>query len=197
MLFSTAALTGSSPGPEQRNLVGVSGQTLTLPCRAPANASIVAVMWTRLDLKPNNVLLVQDGKAVLVDQQPWFRSRVTLKEPQAKGGDLSLVLKDVRPGDAGTYECRYKERRATTVITSDSVSTVSLAVRATGGSEPRGERYRGATRSPAASCLPDDAGDDAGRRRTVTTVTLSVVGFVLLFGLFVGVVVAICRRCRR
>ncbi|XP_029010380.1 uncharacterized protein LOC114857762 isoform X3 [Betta splendens] len=166
--------TEQCPVTERRNLVGVSGQTLTLPCRAPANASVMAVMWTRRDLKTENVLLVQDGKAVLVDQQPWFRGRVTLKNQLAKSGDLSLVLKDVKPGDTGTYECRYKERRAMMIITSDSVSTVTLTVP-----------------------LAGDGSDDAKRQHTMRTMTLSVVGVIVLFVLFVVVVVTICRRCRR
>lgn len=113
--------------------MAVIGQTITLPCRAPGNISIIAVTWTRPDLKTKYVLLFQNGKIVPDNQQPSFKNRVNLKDKQMKNGDLSLILKDVKISDIGTYECRYKERKGTTVTTSGSVSTINLTVPLSGG----------------------------------------------------------------
>lgn len=117
----------------QRNMAAFLGKMVTLPCRAPGNISIVAVTWSRPDLKGKYVLLFQDGKFVLDNQHPSFKNRVVLKDNQMKNGDLSLILNDVHNSDVGTYECRYKEKKGRTVLTSESMSTVNLTVPLSGG----------------------------------------------------------------
>ncbi|CAI5671441.1 unnamed protein product [Oreochromis niloticus] len=43
-------------------------------------------------------------------QHPSFENRVDLTDRQITDGDVSLILKNVRQDDAGTYECRVIER---------------------------------------------------------------------------------------
>lgn len=117
----------------QKNMVAVLGKMITLPCRAPANISIIAATWTRPDLQTKYVLLFQGGKTVLDNQQSSFKNRVALKDSKMKNGELSLVLKDVKSSDVGTYECRYKERKGSNVTTSQSISTINLTVLLSGG----------------------------------------------------------------
>uniref|UniRef100_A0A3P9D4S4 Ig-like domain-containing protein n=1 Tax=Maylandia zebra TaxID=106582 RepID=A0A3P9D4S4_9CICH len=81
-----------------------SGQNITLPCRAPNNNT--GVMWSRADLKTENVFLYQDGHFVPDNQHPSFKNRVDLQDRQMKDGDVSLILKNVNTADTGTYKCR-------------------------------------------------------------------------------------------
>ncbi|XP_067380777.1 uncharacterized protein [Channa argus] len=158
--------------PAQRNMRAVLGQTITLPCRAPANVSIAAVKWSRPDLLPKYVLLFQNGQQVLGNQHLLFKNRVELKDKQMKKGELSLTLKSVKIGDAGTYECIYKEANGKTF--SESFSTINLTVP-----------------------LSDDATEDSTRHHSIMAITLSVIGLIAIFAIVTAVVVAIVRKCTR
>nr|XP_024655075.1 uncharacterized protein LOC111501603 [Maylandia zebra] len=89
---------------EQKNITAQSGQNVTLTCRAPNN-NITAVHWKNADLKPEYVLLYQDGLSDPTHLHPSFKNRVDLQDRQMKDGDVSLILKDVTINDTGTYEC--------------------------------------------------------------------------------------------
>uniref|UniRef100_A0A3P9DA37 Ig-like domain-containing protein n=1 Tax=Maylandia zebra TaxID=106582 RepID=A0A3P9DA37_9CICH len=82
-----------------------SGQDVTLTCRAPNN-TVTVLNWTRSDLKPEYVLLYQHGPSDSTHQHPSFKNRVDLQDTQMKGGDVSLILKNVTINDTGTYMCR-------------------------------------------------------------------------------------------
>ncbi|CAI5671469.1 unnamed protein product [Oreochromis niloticus] len=94
-----------------------SGQDVTLTCRAPNNNIITAVVWSRADLKSENVFyhnghfdftsmsVYQDGRVTPDSQHPSFKNRVDLQDRQMKDGDVSLILKDVTINDTGTYVC--------------------------------------------------------------------------------------------
>nr|XP_024655076.1 uncharacterized protein LOC112430820 [Maylandia zebra] len=89
---------------EQKNITAQSGQNVTLTCRAPNN-NILAVYWKNADLKPDYVLLYQDGLSDPTHLHPSFKNRVDLQDRQMKDGDVSLILKNVTINDAGTYKC--------------------------------------------------------------------------------------------
>uniref|UniRef100_A0A3Q0SZ15 Ig-like domain-containing protein n=1 Tax=Amphilophus citrinellus TaxID=61819 RepID=A0A3Q0SZ15_AMPCI len=82
-----------------------SGQSITLPCRAP-NYNITLLYWSRADLEPENLLVYRDGQIVPDYQHPYFKKRVDLQDGQMKDGDASVILKDVTTADEGTYQCR-------------------------------------------------------------------------------------------
>ncbi|KAL4008535.1 hypothetical protein ACER0C_002387 [Sarotherodon galilaeus] len=81
-----------------------AGQNTTLQCRAPTN-NIIRLEWSRADLGDKHVLVYRDGHFLTDEQHPSFRNRVDLQDRQMKDGDVSLILKDVKINDAGTYEC--------------------------------------------------------------------------------------------
>ncbi|XP_028462162.1 junctional adhesion molecule-like [Perca flavescens] len=108
------------------------GQDAILPCQA-AGSSIIFVKWTRLDLKPDNVLY-RYGYSYEDDQDPYFKDRVELVDRDLKDGDVSLILKNVNKHDAGTYECQ--------VITGDSAPIAIIHLLVRGNSPPVG-RYVG------------------------------------------------------
>ncbi|XP_039464606.1 uncharacterized protein LOC120438233 isoform X1 [Oreochromis aureus] len=118
VFFNTADSAAEVPDSQQDTLTGtdhkiitaVSGQDVTLTCRAQAHIVIV-VEWSRTDLEDEElVLLYQHGRLVPDYQHPSFENRVDLKDRQIADGDVSLILKNVRQDDAGTYECRVIKR---------------------------------------------------------------------------------------
>ncbi|XP_028462141.1 immunoglobulin superfamily member 10-like isoform X2 [Perca flavescens] len=83
------------------------GDDVILPCQA-ADPSIRAVEWSRPDLKPDIVLLYNDGDLETDNQHPSFKGRVKLVDRDLKDGDVSLTLKNVNIHENGTYKCRVK-----------------------------------------------------------------------------------------
>ncbi|XP_078101633.1 butyrophilin-like protein 2 isoform X4 [Sander vitreus] len=116
--------------PDQSVVVN-PGDDVILPCQA-ADSSISSVEWTRVDLKPDYVLLYRDGHLNTTHQHPSFKDRVELVDRKLKNGDVSLILKNVSSNDNGTYECRFapgglrREKRA--IIDSEPIRTIRLQV---------------------------------------------------------------------
>uniref|UniRef100_A0A3Q2DG76 Ig-like domain-containing protein n=1 Tax=Cyprinodon variegatus TaxID=28743 RepID=A0A3Q2DG76_CYPVA len=85
------------------------GQNVTLPCRG-SRGTIIVVEWSRTDLGSEYVLRYRDQQLDPENQNPSFRNRVDLLDPQMKAGDVSVVLKNLTTDDRGTYECRVVQR---------------------------------------------------------------------------------------
>ncbi|XP_028462196.1 tyrosine-protein kinase-like otk [Perca flavescens] len=100
------------------------GDDVILPCRT-ADPSISVVKWTRPDLVPDIVVYYSDGHLTPEEQNPSFKDRVELVDRYLKDGDTSLILKNVRSIDAGTYECRVKTNDTEPIRL---ISTVRLQV---------------------------------------------------------------------
>ncbi|KAF6733391.1 Hyaluronan and proteoglycan link protein 2 [Oryzias melastigma] len=115
--------------PELELIQAESGQSVTLPCRAEHVDPQVSVTWSRHDLEPQEVLLIQGG--VVQGQHPSFRNRLEVGR-WAELGDLSVTLKNVMPEDSGTYECRAVlrggARRRRSSSDPDPISSVYLSV---------------------------------------------------------------------
>uniref|UniRef100_A0A3P9JQK7 Ig-like domain-containing protein n=1 Tax=Oryzias latipes TaxID=8090 RepID=A0A3P9JQK7_ORYLA len=81
------------------------GDDVTLMCEDPEFKKIRLLSWRREDSKI--VFMFRDGRPSPSDQHDSYRNRVFLKDSERmKDGDLSVVLKNVRMKDNGTYECR-------------------------------------------------------------------------------------------
>ncbi|XP_017259341.1 nectin-4-like isoform X2 [Kryptolebias marmoratus] len=100
----------SSVSADQIIITAVTGQTITLPCGAPENRTVIVVEWSRTDLGSDYVLRYRDEQFQTELQHPSFKDRVDLQDRQMKDGDVSLVLKNVTINDTGTYECRVVQR---------------------------------------------------------------------------------------
>ncbi|CAI5660311.1 unnamed protein product [Oreochromis niloticus] len=109
---------------DHKNITAECEQNVTLTCRA-SNTSIVAVEWSKSNMKTDYVLLSRDGHFDLHNQHPSFNNRVDLQDRQMKDGDVSLILNNVTVKDAGTYKCRVfmEETRLW-----KSISTINLSV---------------------------------------------------------------------
>ncbi|XP_030580105.1 matrix remodeling-associated protein 8-like [Archocentrus centrarchus] len=130
VLLSVCLLSVSA---DQKNIIAVPGQTVTLPCRAPNNNyPVLVVEWSRADLETEYVLFYRDEKLDPEEQHPSFKDRVDLQDRRMKDGDASLVLKDVAVNDTGTYEChvvqRGTNRRTRASLDGDPISTIYLSV---------------------------------------------------------------------
>uniref|UniRef100_A0A671U3Q4 Ig-like domain-containing protein n=1 Tax=Sparus aurata TaxID=8175 RepID=A0A671U3Q4_SPAAU len=82
------------------------GQDVTLECQA-GDVTTEAAEWTRSDLRPpKDILFWRDGRSDPTHQHSSFTGRVQLVDGELKNGNMSLILKNVRREDVGTYECR-------------------------------------------------------------------------------------------
>ncbi|KAM8731131.1 nectin-4-like isoform 2-T2 [Acanthopagrus schlegelii] len=88
------------------------GEDVTLPCQA--SSGVVSLLaWSRTEPKIDKyVFHFRDGLLNEKFQEPSFRGRVELRDPEMKDGDGSVILKNVTASDSGTYECRVAEETA-------------------------------------------------------------------------------------
>lgn len=87
---------------EQRNVN--HGDNVTLTCYSPRDVVILMLRWKKQD-KPHYVLFIRENRIYENLQDPHFKGRVELKDPEMKNGELSVILKNVTVKDNGTYEC--------------------------------------------------------------------------------------------
>ncbi|XP_030580166.1 nectin-4-like [Archocentrus centrarchus] len=105
----------------QETITAESGQNIILPCRAPNNNQIRAVVWAKPDLEDEHVYLYRDGRFDPGEQNPVYKNRVDLQDRQMKDGDVSVIMKDVTVNDSGTYECRVIQIEASRSIKAPSI----------------------------------------------------------------------------
>ncbi|XP_071315375.1 myelin-oligodendrocyte glycoprotein-like [Trachinotus anak] len=136
LLVLLAWITSSGDSQVQQSITAQPGDNVTLPCRAPGRSAIRAVEWSRPDMRAEYVFFYRDEQPDKTYQHPSFKNRVEPVDSWMKDGNLSLVLKDVRHSDAGTYECRVRQetaaRRRRAFIRAEPVSIIHLRV-----AEPR------------------------------------------------------------
>ncbi|XP_030609613.1 sodium channel subunit beta-4-like [Archocentrus centrarchus] len=114
------------------NVIAVLGQTVVLPCLVPNDDPIIAVHWSRSDVNPIHVLLYQSKRSNPANQQPPLRNRVDLLDRQMKDRDLSVIMKDVKFADTGTYECHVIQTATnhwkTPIMKTEPITIVKLRV---------------------------------------------------------------------
>ena len=83
------------------------GDDVTLPCQidTPVNPDKATVEWTRLDLMPQYVYLLQDGLVVTDYLNPLYKYRTSVSADKMSHGNLSMKMSSVRLSDQGTYKC--------------------------------------------------------------------------------------------
>lgn len=129
LLVFTIFCLSSSSAQDLKTITADSGQTVTLPCRAPNDKILRGVEWSRPDLKEQYVLLYRDGQFLPDDQHPSFKDRADLEDTQMEGQDVSLILKNVSTADEGRYECQVltpERKRGKRAV--ETISIINLRV---------------------------------------------------------------------
>ncbi|XP_030581216.1 programmed cell death 1 ligand 1-like [Archocentrus centrarchus] len=115
----------------ETNISAAVGDSVTLPCKA-SNNSIRVMWWSRPDQEPKYVLMYRDEQFDPEEQHPSFKNRVDLQDSLMKDGNVSLILKDAKITDAGTYKCRVSmggtNRRKRSIVETDPISVINLSV---------------------------------------------------------------------
>ncbi|KAL3050903.1 hypothetical protein OYC64_001222 [Pagothenia borchgrevinki] len=106
------------------------GGDVPLQCNSSTHAAITKLEWSRPELEEDYVFFFRDNRLSESYQDPRYRGRVELKDPEMKNGDASVLLKNVNTDDSGTYECwvitsQTRRRRA---ADEKPVSSVHLIV---------------------------------------------------------------------
>ncbi|KAL3050936.1 hypothetical protein OYC64_001251 [Pagothenia borchgrevinki] len=105
------------------------GENVTLQCSSSTDAAVTVLEWKRSELK-QYVFYYRDSESMESFQNPRYRGRVELKDPQMKNGNFTVLLKNVSTDDTGTYKCRVitrsNNRRKRSVI--EFVHSVLLSV---------------------------------------------------------------------
>ncbi|XP_035985575.1 coxsackievirus and adenovirus receptor homolog [Fundulus heteroclitus] len=130
-LLLSLLVSSFSVSADQRIITAEPGDNVILTCRAAENKDVIAVEWRRTDLKSDQfVLLYRDSRFDSEDQSPSFINRVSLLD--VENGDVSLVLKNVKTDDTGTYECRVvhggNNRRKRSLLDTDPLCIIDLRV---------------------------------------------------------------------
>ncbi|XP_031170515.2 coxsackievirus and adenovirus receptor homolog [Sander lucioperca] len=102
-VYSTIQLTVS----DHHEVTVKAGENVTLQCQAPRDAQINMLEWIRPDLESGgHIFRFIPEESTTQNQHSSYRGRVERRDPDMKDGDLSVVLKNVRVNDTGTYRCR-------------------------------------------------------------------------------------------
>lgn len=90
------------------------GKDAVLQCHHPADSEIAVLEWRRPEFASNEyVFFFRNGRSYENYQHESFKGRVELREPSMKDGDVSVTLKNLSIGDAGTYQCRILFTKST------------------------------------------------------------------------------------
>uniref|UniRef100_A0A8C6T3Q3 Ig-like domain-containing protein n=1 Tax=Neogobius melanostomus TaxID=47308 RepID=A0A8C6T3Q3_9GOBI len=87
-----------------KQVVVSSGEDWELPCASPpGGAKVKDLQWTQEELH-GYILQYKDGKLQDKHQNPTFKNRVELRDPELRSGDIRL--KNVSTEDSGVYKCQ-------------------------------------------------------------------------------------------
>ncbi|XP_026208079.1 butyrophilin subfamily 2 member A1-like [Anabas testudineus] len=90
----------------QKKMKVKPGDDVSLHCQGPRGADITLLKWKKPELKTDGyVFFFRERRSYVNIQDPSYRGRVELKDPEMKDGDVSVILKNVTINDTGTYEC--------------------------------------------------------------------------------------------
>ncbi|XP_026178983.1 polymeric immunoglobulin receptor-like isoform X4 [Mastacembelus armatus] len=96
---------GGKLDPEQ--IKAKPGENVTLQCRGSKDDTFRALKWVRRELESEGyVFYFRENRQYESNQLLSFRGRLDLRDPEMKDGDFSVILKNVRISDTGSYECQ-------------------------------------------------------------------------------------------
>ncbi|PWA23330.1 hypothetical protein CCH79_00020646, partial [Gambusia affinis] len=115
-----------------QKVVTFAGENAVLPCSLTTSGSddLPTVEWSKEGLKPNVVFLYRNGFETFEMKNLDFEFRTSLFMREVKDGNVSLRISNVKPSDAGIYQCLIIQRNG-----SREATGLQLVVAAV--SEPR------------------------------------------------------------
>ncbi|XP_026180703.1 uncharacterized protein LOC113140849 isoform X2 [Mastacembelus armatus] len=152
------------------------GENVTLQCRGSKDATTVMLRWVRPDLKSEGCVFdFRDHKINEEAQHEAFHSRVDLRDPEMKDGNFSVILKNIRISDTGSYECYVGKRKPGNLVPEpvELINSTTLKVEDSGH-----------TGGQSGAEGDQDGGDNHGP--VGLAVGLTVVGILLLVAAVVG-----------
>ncbi|KAM4564950.1 uncharacterized protein V3H82_014040 [Fundulus diaphanus] len=99
-LVASALRVSADVAPEK--VVAFVNQTVNLPCRTGRKSDLLTVEWSKQGII---TLLYRHGSETVEEKDRTFLNRTSLPQ-QGKQGDFSQSISDLRPSDAGWYQCR-------------------------------------------------------------------------------------------
>ncbi|XP_071315377.1 myelin-oligodendrocyte glycoprotein-like [Trachinotus anak] len=134
-----------------------AGEAAALECHSAKDATISLLEWSRPDLDPDGyIFFYRDERSYEKFQHPSVQGRVELRDPQMKGGDVSVVLRNVNINDTGRYDCYVsasssgRRRRDT----ADVSKTIELVVEDSDSGPTAGHSWtRGLVAGPVAGLV--------------------------------------------
>ncbi|XP_044040003.1 polymeric immunoglobulin receptor-like [Siniperca chuatsi] len=105
------------------------GEDVTLQCQVHESRINSQLLWRSGNPGSRKAVFVCREKHSYEEyQDPSFRGRVELRDPEIKNGDFSVILKNVTINDTGTYECDYSFIHICIGYRPDPISTIKLTV---------------------------------------------------------------------
>ncbi|XP_016520480.1 butyrophilin-like protein 8 isoform X3 [Poecilia formosa] len=152
---------GYSADVHPEKVVAFAGGNAVLPCKLkiPVSDHVSIVEWSKEGLDSDIVFLYRDGFETFEMKNLDFEFRTSLFMREVKNGNVSLRISNLKPSDAGIYQCLIIQRNR-----SREATKVELAVAA--ASEPKLAvvfiESEGATVAYETSCWLslDDKGND-------------------------------------
>ncbi|CAI5660279.1 uncharacterized protein LOC120437403 isoform X2 [Oreochromis aureus] len=147
-------------------------RNVELECQGPENGKLILLAWKRPDLLSDGyVFFYRDDLPHKNFQDPIFKDRVKLRDPQMKNMDMSIILSNITINDTGTYECCIvvEDTGDSRQETSEIKHEIRLKVRLLGQTERFGDGGK-----------KEEAGFSVGQNGLLISLGFSVVGLIVL-----------------
>ncbi|KAG7497309.1 coxsackievirus and adenovirus receptor-like [Solea senegalensis] len=174
-------------------LTVMSGRDATLQSWCSSNGEVTLIEWTRSDLQPlKYVFLYRNARSYGNYQNPGYRGRVELRNPEIKDGDVSITVKNVSVDDAGLYKCRtiVKEngnstefRRDINLRVTDSGQTQQVEWSEESKVRPANIQFLKKNENTPMEMVDAGAGADAGVVVAAVAPVVAVVAIVAIVGI--------------
>lgn len=105
MVWTTAAVASIK---EPQTITAASGETVLLPCQSNFKGDVLTLAWKTIDMESDSyVFYYEESQPQQLQQKQHrdYRSRVELRDPQMRRGELGVLLRNVRPEDGTVYMC--------------------------------------------------------------------------------------------
>uniref|UniRef100_A0A087XIM5 Ig-like domain-containing protein n=1 Tax=Poecilia formosa TaxID=48698 RepID=A0A087XIM5_POEFO len=110
-------------------VVAFAGGNAVLPCKLkiPVSDHVSIVEWSKEGLDSDIVFLYRDGFETFEMKNLDFEFRTSLFMREVKNGNVSLRISNLKPSDAGIYQCLIIQRNRSREATKVELAVASLS----------------------------------------------------------------------